>query len=211
MPTNATLLPLCVQQDAPYFSCILQHTANATFHTTPHVQVDRPRAPTGSTVVGRCSFASHDAGRRVGPELPARGQVCLCECGGLCESGKEFESSGGSSNELPPFFLFSPVSLISPFLSPDLHCPLPSTYCSTSDTVQSQTSQTCSRHSARVRDQSGGELAPQAEEVTQQLRPSRPALTSPRFCLISDQTRNAGWTEEVCGCPTQPRYCTGAF
>ena len=85
----------------------------------------------------------------------------------------------------PPFFLFSLRFSLIPHT---YTVPCLSTYCSTSDVVQPQTSQTCSRHSARVLGQSGGDLAPQAEGVTQQLQHSWPALAA--FVLAWSLTRH---------------------
>ena len=77
--------------------------------------------------------------------------------------------------------------------------PCLSTYCSTSDVVQPQTSQTCSRHSARVLGQSGGDLAPQAEEVTQQLQHSWPALAAFVLAWFLTRHRTQGGLRECVG------------
>ena len=81
---------LCDQHNAPSLVCCsVPYTLQSTcqrhlHHPTIRDQVDGPRTLTGSTAVGRCSFASHDAGRRVGPELLAEDKsVCACVVGGV--------------------------------------------------------------------------------------------------------------------------------
>ena len=100
----------------------------------------------------------------------------------MCESSSFV---GAHLMSCPPFFLFS---LRFSLIPRTYTVPCLSTYCSTSDVVQPQTSQTCSRHSARVLGQSGGDLAPQAEGVTQQLQHSWPALAA--FVLAWSLTRH---------------------